>query len=254
MIEVGDLRPVVLSRHHRTRKLVVGVTLVLLPGLDGTDVFLRPLVAALSPAIRPLVVSYPPSDAEKYDDVLEFIRRETAELSGFYVLGLSFSGPLAVMLAAAEPRRVKGIILVATFVRLPRPSLRCLRFACNGPILWMWRILRRVPIVAFKSRDDPIRVAKAETLRRVPARCFAARVRAVLDVDIRPTLRRCRQPILCISFRDDALVPRRNVDDILRDAPSATAVTLPGGHFTGCTNSGALADEVEKFVAGSETG
>jgi hypothetical protein len=45
-------------------------TLVLLPGLDGTDVFLRPLVAAIPSTIRPLVVTYPTSDAEEYRDVL----------------------------------------------------------------------------------------------------------------------------------------------------------------------------------------
>jgi len=42
-----------------------GTTLVLLPGLDGTDVFLRPLVAALSPTIRSIVVTYPASGAER---------------------------------------------------------------------------------------------------------------------------------------------------------------------------------------------
>src|SRR5262245_38426725 len=86
----------------------VSATLVLLPGLDGTDVFLRPLVAALSPAIQPLVVTYPTSGAEDYGDALGIVRRATAGLSEFYVLGLSFSGPLAVMFAAEEPERVKG--------------------------------------------------------------------------------------------------------------------------------------------------
>jgi pimeloyl-ACP methyl ester carboxylesterase len=224
------------------------VTLVLLPGLDGTDVFLRPLVAALSPAIRSMVVTYPTAGAEEYGDALDVVRRATAELSEFYVLGLSFSGPLAVMLAAGEPKRVKGVILVATFVRLPRPMLRFFRFACHGPTLWMWRILRRIPIWALRSRRDPLRIARAETLRAVPSRAFAGRVRAVLDIDVSATLRQCRQPILCISFANDLVVPRQNVDAILREVPAARHATVAGGHFTGCTNAGALATTVEAFL------
>ena len=230
----------------------MSATLVLLPGLDGTDVFLRPLVAALSPVIQPVVVTYPVSGAEEYGDALGVVRRATVGLSGFYVLGLSYSGPLAVMLAAEEPERVKGVVLVATFVRLPRPMLRFFRFACTGTTLWMWRIARRIPIWLVRSRRDPLRLAKAETLRTVPARCFAGRTRAVIDVDVSATLRRCRQPILCISFERDMVVPRKNVEAILREAPSTTHATVAGGHFTGCANSGALAAEVDAFVARAE--
>src|SRR5262249_2968918 len=157
------------------------------------------------------------------------------------------------MLAAEEPKRIKGVVLVATFVRLPRPMLRFFRFACTGTTLWMWRIARRIPIWLVRSRRDPLRLAKAETLRTVPARCFAARTRAVIDVDASAALRQCRQPILCISFDRDMVVPRKNVDVILREAPSAIHATVAGGHFTGCANSGALATEAEAFLARAET-
>ena len=36
-------------------------TLVLLPGLDGTEVFFRPLLASLPEWVRPHVVSFPPA-------------------------------------------------------------------------------------------------------------------------------------------------------------------------------------------------
>jgi pimeloyl-ACP methyl ester carboxylesterase len=228
-------------------------TLVLLPGLDGTDVFLRPLVTSLPSTIRPILVTYPTSGAEEYRDVLDIVRRATGGLSYFYVLGLSFSGPLAVMLALEEPKRVKGVILVATFVQVPRPWLRLLRFACSGPMLWIWRVTRRVPMWVSRSGDDPLRLAKAETFRRVSARCLAGRARAVLDVDVRAALRRCRQPVHCISFTHDRVVPRRNVDAILREAPTAASASVAGSHFSGWTNAGALAAEVEKFISKIES-
>jgi hypothetical protein len=42
----------------------------------------------------------------------------------------------------------------------------------------MWRIFRRIPVWVLRSRRDPVRLAKAETLKSVPARTFAGRVRA----------------------------------------------------------------------------
>jgi len=225
----------------------------LLPGLDGTDVFLRPLVAALSPTIRSIVVTYPASGAEKYGDAFDVVRRTTEGLSEFYVLGLSFSGPLAVMLAAEEPKRVKGVILAATFVRAPYPGLRFFRFACHGPTLWMWRIARRIPVWALRARRDPVRAARAETLRRVPARCFAGRGRSGMDIGGSATLRRCKQAILWLLFAKDLVVPRRNVDVFLRGAPTATHAMVAGGHFSGTTNSSVMAIEVEKFLARIES-
>lgn len=230
----------------------MAATLVLLPGLDGTDVFLRPLVAALSPRIETVVVGYPES-VTTYAASLDVVRRATAGLSRFHVLGLSYSGPVAVMLAAEEPTRVRSVVLAATFVRAPRPLLKRLRLVCTASTLWAWRIARRVPVWLFESRDAPVRRAKAETLRRVPARTFAARVRAVVDVDVRALLRRCRQPILSISFEHDTLVPRRNVDDIVREVPLAKIVAVPGGHTSACLHSEVLTAEVEKFVAAVES-
>jgi pimeloyl-ACP methyl ester carboxylesterase len=229
-------------------------TLVLLPGLDGTDVFLRPLVAALPATIRPVVVTYPTSGAETYGDVLEIVRRATEGLSSFYVLGLSFSGPLAIMLAREEPTRVKGLILVATFVQAPRRWPRLVRFACSGPLLGMWRVMRRIPLWMARSGHDALRAAKSETFRRVSARCLAGRARAVLGVDVRSALRDCRQPVHCISFAQDGVVPEKNVKAILQEASDATAASLAGTHFSGWTNSEPLAAEVERFISRVATG
>ena len=76
-------------------------TLVLLPGLDGTEVFFRPLLASLPEGVRPHVVSFPPAGATEYGDLLAIVRAAVSEIPSFYVLGSSFAGPLALMLAEA---------------------------------------------------------------------------------------------------------------------------------------------------------
>jgi pimeloyl-ACP methyl ester carboxylesterase len=222
--------------------------LVILPGLDGTDVFFRPFMALLPPAIHPLVVCYPQSGANGYRDLLRVVRERISGLSDCFVLGSSFSGPLAIMLAEAEPARVRGIILSATFVRPPRRHLPRFKFLVVGPVMWAVRVIRRIPVWTLRKHDDPFRTAKAETWRRVSARCLAARVRAVLDVDVRETLRKCDQPVLCITFENDTVVPRQSVEEIVAIQPAARAITVPGDHLAMCKDPGPWTDAIVRFI------
>ena len=54
------------------------LNLVLLPGLDGTAIFLQPLLAALPASIRPLVVAYPATGPTRYTDLLPIVREAVA--------------------------------------------------------------------------------------------------------------------------------------------------------------------------------
>jgi pimeloyl-ACP methyl ester carboxylesterase len=224
------------------------VTLVILPGLDGSDVFFRPFLASLPPHIRPVVIPYPQSGPNDYEALLRLVREKIADIPDFFLLGSSFSGPLAITLAATEPARVRAVILSATFLRAPKPSLIRYRFAAVGPVIWTLRAIRRLPIWLGRRRDDPFRRAKAETWKLVSARCLAARARAALNVDVRDAWRSCTQPALCIIFQDDRVVPRHNADEILHHRPSTELVTVPGDHLAMCKDHGGWTLEIVRFI------
>ena len=165
----------------------------MLPGLDGTEVLFRPFLAVLPPWVQPVFVEYPPRGPNGYADLLPLVRAALdGQPGGAFVLAASFSGPLAVMLAAAEPARVRGLILSATFLRAPSRWLPHARPAASGLLIGVLRTLRRVPVWTLRRRADPYRQAKAEIWRRVPAGCLAARIRAILAVDVRELLDRWR--------------------------------------------------------------
>jgi pimeloyl-ACP methyl ester carboxylesterase len=224
-------------------------TLVLLPGLDGTDVFFRPLLAALPQTVSPIVVSYPCAGANGYDDLLPRVREAVAGVPNFFVLGWSFSGPLALMLAAEKPQRTRGVILAASFVWSPRPRLSRLRFAAVGPVIWTIRTMRRLPIWLTLKPGDTFRRAKAETWGRVGAGVLAARVRAILGADARAELRRCRMPLRYIVSRSDSVVPRRNAEDIVRIQPAAKLATIDGPHLALYSNPQVAFGAILRFMA-----
>jgi len=186
-------------------------TLVLLPGLDGTEIFLQPLLGALPDGVRPLVVTYPLAGPNRYADLLAVVREAVAGIGEFHVLGWSFSGPLALMLANAEPQRVRSVILSASFVRPPRPELAMLRFALREPVIWLWR--------------------------------------EVMKVDAREALRACRQPVLYLAASRDGIVPRRCIDEILSVRPAVKVVTIEGEHFAMYANPQAAARAITAFIS-----
>lgn len=223
-------------------------TLVLLPGLDGTEVFFRPLLETLPEGVTPLVVCFPQSGANKYADLLAIVREAVSGIPSFYVLGSSFAGPLALMLAVAEPEKVRGVILATTFVSPPRPLYAWLKLAAVTPTIWMVRACRRIPVWLSRRPTDRLRLDKAETWRRVSAGMVAARIRALLDVDARTLLRDCPHPVLCLAGSDDGIVPRRNVEEIVQVRPSVSVRMIAGRHFAMYTNPSAAAEAITEFM------
>lgn len=89
-------------------------TLLLLPGLDGTEVLFGPLVRSAPQGIEVSAVTYPRGPANRYEDLLPRVRKSLPQDRPFYLLGWSFSGPLALM-AAERPPLLSAVILVSTF-------------------------------------------------------------------------------------------------------------------------------------------
>ncbi len=102
-------------------------TLVLLPGLDGTGDFFQPLLESLGDGIRSRVVRYPVDGAYDYATCQKLAREELPTDGPYVLLGESFSGPIAISLAAEAPKGLVGMILCVTFATNPRPRLAFIR-------------------------------------------------------------------------------------------------------------------------------
>src|SRR5438105_3993436 len=90
--------------------------------MDGTGELFAPFVAALGREFNVKVVAYPTAAPLGYDE-LESVARAALPAEGPYViLGESFSGPIAISLAASGSPGLKGLVLCCSFVSNPRPA------------------------------------------------------------------------------------------------------------------------------------
>jgi len=229
-------------------------TLVLLPGLDGTGILLAPLLHRLPPWIRPVVVEYPDAGANSYESLIELVDAKVPQQGKFAILGWSFGGPLALMVAARRPLQVSAVILCATFVTPPIPKLVPFRFIAITPVIFITRAFRRIRYVIPGFASSELRRAKATLWRRVDARVLAARSRAVLSVDARPLLKACRAPLMYLASNDDDVVRRPSRDEVVAVAPQTQVCEIEGPHLALFTNPVDAAECIAKFLREVEAG
>jgi pimeloyl-ACP methyl ester carboxylesterase len=230
------------------------ISLVILPGLDGTEVLFGPLLANLPTWIKPVVLNYPATGTNSYEELIDWVEQRVASMGKFAVLGSSFGGPLALMLAARRPSQVSAVVLCASFVRPPRPELVRFRSITRTPVIATLRAVRRIRYVIPGFASNDLRRAKAVLWRRVRARVLAARSRAVLGVDVRAQLQQCAAPLMYLAFSRDDVVPRANCDEVKSLAPQTHVVEVEGSHLGLFTNPVPSAAFIAGFLEESTGG
>jgi len=225
--------------------------LVLLPGMDGTGEHFAPVLRALNDRLPYAVVRYP-------DEPLEYAEYERIAQAAlprdrpFVLLGESFSGPIALSIAAMKPRGLAGYILCASFASCPRPLLRMLR-----PLLGLLPLQHTPGAVSAhfllgRFATPELKRANASALRRVSPRTLRARLRVVADVDVSAKLSEIGVPGLYLRGTEDRLVPRGVCHALLRHAPRIKVVEVVGPHFLLQVNPQAAARAIVDFVESVE--
>ena len=225
---------------------------VLLPGMDGTGELFAPLLEHLDPDIEATVVRYPDRRAS-YAEHEAVARHELPKDRPFLILGESFSGPVAVSIAANPPPNLRGLILCASFLTCPNAWLRRLR------PLTPFATPKLVPdFIAHHSllgrfATPALRAAHAAALRHVSSATLTARLRAIADIDVREKLERVEVPSLYLRAAHDRVVAARYGDEFLRHARSGRLVEIDGPHFLLQTQPEKCARQIAGFAGGLVT-
>ena len=207
------------------------MTLVLLPGMDGTGTLYESFIAALGPSYNVKVVQYPVAEPLGYTE-LEAIARAALPSEGpFIILGESFSGPIAVSLAARCSPQLKGLILCCTFVKNPRPI--CSRFKSFADMLPV-AIIPKAMLNFFllgSFANDALRSALSRAVAQVSPSAFRARLKAVLSVNVSKQYLALMVPVLYLRASRDRVVPRSSSELVLLLNPRSKVVEIAAPHF-----------------------
>lgn len=223
-------------------------TLVLLPGLDGTGDNFAPLLPLLRSPYA--VVRYPVDRALGYDELFSLVVAALPSDGAFVLVGESFSGPIALRVAALAPPGLVGVVLVATFHKCPvgdvlSHAARFLHprmFALPMPAFLVRRLL------TGPAASDALVERTQQSLAKVRPEVVARRVRAVLEVDETESARAVRVPTAYFDATRDALLRGGLASELSALVPQLRVAAFDSAHFILQCRSAEAAAALDAFV------
>jgi pimeloyl-[acyl-carrier protein] methyl ester esterase len=155
-------------------------------------------------------VAYPVDRPLGYVELEGLVRAALPTGRPYVMLGESFSGPIAIRVAADAPAGMVGVVLCVTFAK---PEV----------------------IRATASVDEAV---------------SRHRIAAVLRVDQTSALARIQLPTLVLRAADDHVVPRAASEHVLETLPSAELAEIEGPHLLLQMRPAECAAAVMRFLAG----
>lgn len=202
--------------------------LVLLPGLDGTGELFAPLVQALGETSTTSVVRY---GAElTFGEYLESAARALPD--GAVVIAESFSGPVAIALAARHPGKIRGLVLCATFARSPfRILLRMARFVPARAFAASPLTPAMLRHYCFSGTAGSMRPSAVAVVSSVPPAIMRARLACLATIDVRPLVRQVATPVLYLLASKDRIVGARLSRELTSQLANVSVAEINGPHL-----------------------
>lgn len=207
------------------------LTIVLLPGMDGTGELFAPFVSALGGEFNIQIVRYPVTAALGYEELEAIVRQQLPLTGHFVILGESFSGPVAVSLAAAQPKGLVGLVLCSSFARNPRPAFSAMRSLVGVLPVKLAPLAVLSHLLMGRFATPSLRSALGAALAQVSVSAFRARIKAVLSCDATVKLKAVKVPLLYLLAANDRVVPASAAKHIVQVLPSTQIVTIEAPHF-----------------------
>jgi pimeloyl-ACP methyl ester carboxylesterase len=220
---------------------------LLLPGLDGTGAQFGPLVAQLGNDIEPIVVSYP-TTSTKYEEHVAQVLSLLPKTKPYVIVAESYSGPVAIQVAATKPPGLIGVVLCATFAKCPSSLLETFGFLLK--IVPPWRIPAEwvAPFALGKSQSLELLARLREALAQVPPLTLLDRLKCVSRVDVSKAAAAIEVPVVYLQAAHDRLVPAASAVHLATCIRGLSVRVLDGPHFLLQANATAAALEVRSLA------
>ena len=204
------------------------VNALVLPGLDGTDSLLDGFRQSAPSTHRVEVLSLCDNPLIGYSELCDRFSDTIESAGSCTLIGESFSGPLAILLAHRHPNIVRHLVLVATFATTPMP-----RFASLIP----WSLVFRLPMPRFVARrylagqNQELIAQLRDAVRIQSPKTLARRMRVLADVDVTSELTELECPITYIRPTADKLVSNFHMQTISKLNERVRIRQIDGPHL-----------------------
>ncbi len=205
--------------------------LIVLPGLDGTATLHSDFLNFVSESFESVsVIPYPPDLALGYGELEALVRAKLPQSTRFILLGESFSGPIALSIAANPPANLAGVVLSTTFARSPLPAI--------SPFAPLARLapIRAVPISLLswwllgRWTTPELRTSLEQALLAVSPAVLKFRAMATLRVRT-PDLAKITAPLLYLRATGDRLLPASAAEHLRSSIPNCVVADITGPHL-----------------------
>lgn len=221
----------------------------LMPGMDGTGRLFAALEDHLDPALRARAMAYSSTEPLSYEALAAALELPASVA----LVAESFSGPLAIRLAAEHPDKVRAVVLVGSFVRCP---IRLARWIPG----WLRRVVGHVmfrlppPTAAVRwalAGRGASRALMTELLtvsKSIAPEVMAHRLEQIITVDAREALAGLQAPMLYLAGRQDRLVGPRALEEIKALRPEMAVVELDAPHLIAQRRPAEAAELINSFL------
>ena len=203
---------------------------VLLPGLDGTGILFKPFIEALPKNVETLVISYPKNKKQNYGELVSFVIAQLPE-EDYILVGESFSGNIAYQIALSNPKHLKSIIFVASFLSSPRPLLLILLNLLPTKILFSVsppKFIIKTFMLGVSAKNNIIQLF-LEALKQVSPDVLSFRLKEIKKLQL--SSQPCEIKATYIQATNDYLVPSKSVANFKKLFSNLSISKVSGPHF-----------------------
>src|SRR5436309_1571288 len=201
--------------------------------MDGTGMLFEPFVRLLPDCIDIRVTRYPEDTYLSYAQLAQHVLDVVPPKEPYLIIAESYSGPIAMLLAAHAIGNLQAVVFVSSFVSRP--------LGCIGP--WIAKI---IPTAVFRSRPpawilrfllmdsatpSELITAAHNAIARVRPEVLTHRLRDALNADFAAMLSDCNTRMVYLLPGADRLLGVRGLRGFRAAKPDIEIAKIAAPHF-----------------------
>lgn len=227
------------------------ITLLLLPGFDGTGNLFAAFQASLGDGYPVVVVRY--GNEHTLNDYVETVA-SLLPVNNAVLIAESFSGPVALEVTRRFPSKINRVVLCATFATTPYRIL--VKLSKLVPeYLFGLKPLQRFLIRQFCLEAGYESTKMEEIFQQIHAvqvGIIKTRLKVLANIDMHPHLPQIAVPVLYLQAMQDKIVGASLSKALINTLPNVSVQRIDGPHLLLQTRPDECAEIIRQFIVHSE--